>query len=266
MRDLLKTDLKRVYKDVLFIVLLILAVVFAIIGPVLSNAMLSFIQMDEFADNFIFAKSMYFESFSVSSNMGIIIPILLTIAICKDVSHGTIRNKIISGHSRTSIYLSRFITLCVYSVGIILFYALLSLGVSLMFFNYQPEPFKWIDFWYLLLSTGIYALIYVLISSMIAFFTVSMKNAGLAIVLYISAFFLFVIIGAVTDLAVSLSFEEPSQVLVFFNNANVFNASIIGQGNSYTVFELLSLLIPNILLAGGFFSLGLLIFNKKDLK
>lgn len=266
MRELLKTDFKRIFKDTLFLVLMILAVVFAIISPVLSHTVVSFMQMDEFAENFIFAKTTYFDAFSTSSSMGLITPILLTVAICKDNSHGTIRNKIICGHSRTKVYLSRFITLCVYSVGIMLFYALLSLGVSLMFFNYQPEPFKWVDFWFLLLSTGLDMLVYILVASMIAFFTVSMKNAGLAIVLYIAALFVFIIVGTVTNLAVGLSFDEPSAVLVFIDNANVFSSSIIGVGESYTVGEFLSLLIPNSLLAGGFFWLGLIIFKKKDLK
>lgn len=266
MRDLLKIDLKRVCKDTLFLVLLILAGVFAFVGPILMKAAFSFINIEEIAGNFVFAKSMFFDSFSVSSNMGIITPILLTVVICKDVSHGTIRNKIISGHSRTSIYLSRFITLCVYMVGIMLVHALLTLGFSLMFFNYQPKPFEWVDFWYILVSVGFNVLVYLLISALLAFLTVSMKTAGLSIVLYISALFLFIIVGVVTNLSVSLSFEEPSKFLLFLDNANAFSSSIIGAGSSYTTFELLSLTLPNLFFAGAFFSLGLLIFNKRDLK
>ncbi len=266
MRDLLKTDLKRIYKDTLFLVLLILAGVFAFIGPVLMQSIFSFLEIGDLVGNLIFAKSTFFDAFSVSSNVGLITPILLTIAICKDVSHGTIRNKIIAGHSRTSIYLSRFITICVYLVGIMLVHALLTLGVALMFFDYQPKPFEWIDFWYALLSIGFNVLVYVLISALLSFLTVSMKNAGLSIVLYISALFLFIIVGTVTNFAVLLSVEEPSKFLVFIDTANVFSSSIIGTGNTYTWFEVLSLIIPNLLLAGGFFSLGLLIFNKKDLK
>lgn len=266
MRELLKVDLKRVFKDTLFLVLMILTVVFAIIGPVLTRALFSLIDMGESIRDLISAKSLFFKAFSVGSNMGLITPILLTIAICKDVSHGTIRNKIISGHSRTSVYLSRFITISVYMIGIMLFGAFLTLGVSLIFFNYQPEPFEMVDFWYILVSVGFYIIAYLLISSILAFLTVSMKGAGLSIVLYIAFVFFFIIVGTITNVVVALQFDNPNAFLIFLDNANVFSSSIIGEGNSYTVSELLSLIIPNLLLAGGLFSLGLLIFNKKDLK
>ena len=49
MRDLLKMDLKRVCKDTLFLVLLILAGVFALVGPILMKAVFSFINIDEIA-------------------------------------------------------------------------------------------------------------------------------------------------------------------------------------------------------------------------
>ena len=52
MRDLLKIDLKRVCKDTLFLVLLILAGVFALVGPILMKAAFSFINIEDMFMNY----------------------------------------------------------------------------------------------------------------------------------------------------------------------------------------------------------------------
>ena len=47
MRNLLKADLKRAWKDKLFVVLCILAAVFAVSTPLLYKAIFSFMDMEE---------------------------------------------------------------------------------------------------------------------------------------------------------------------------------------------------------------------------
>ena len=116
MIDLLKTDLKRAVKDKLFIVICIIAGAFAIITPLLYKVIFVVLKFDEEAMQelemlgmgIMNAKSIFFSSFSLGNNFGLILPIFVAIILCKDFSNGTIRNKIICGKSRTSIYFSLF--------------------------------------------------------------------------------------------------------------------------------------------------------------
>ena len=145
MIDLLKTDLKRAVKDKMFIVLCIIGGAFAVITPILYKVIFVLLGIDEEAMQefevlgmgFASAKSVFFSAFSLSNNFGLILPVLVAIILCKDFSHGTIRNKIICGKSRTSIYFSLLITCVILICSFILAHALLTLFISLIFFDYQ---------------------------------------------------------------------------------------------------------------------------------
>ena len=104
MRSLLKADFKRVLKDKLLLVMGILAVVFAAFTPLLYAVMFSSMEMvdDPMVSSLISGKMQFFASFSMGNNLGLIAPVLLGIALCKDFSFGTVRNKIIAGKSRTA--------------------------------------------------------------------------------------------------------------------------------------------------------------------
>ena len=109
MRELLITDLRRIIKDKLFLVACILGVVFAASTPLLYKGLSLLIGVDnELIGSFANAKSIFFSSFVLGSNFGFVLPILLAIVLCKDFSHGTVRNKIICGKSRTKIFLAMF--------------------------------------------------------------------------------------------------------------------------------------------------------------
>ena len=66
MRELLKTDLKRILKDKLFLVACILGVIFAVSSPLLSEALIVGLNIEEeLGASFASAKSMFFSSFSI---------------------------------------------------------------------------------------------------------------------------------------------------------------------------------------------------------
>jgi hypothetical protein len=115
MKGLLKADFKRVFKDKLLIVMGILAVVFALITPLLYALLFSGANemVAGMVGGIVSAKSNFFASFSVGNNLGLIAPVLLAIVLCKDFSFGTVRNKIIAGKVLASLagfYLSIAIT------------------------------------------------------------------------------------------------------------------------------------------------------------
>lgn len=266
MRELLKTDLRRILKDKLFLVVCILGVVFAVSTPLLNQLIIVGLDIsEEMSVSFATAKSMFFSSFSLSGNFGLILPILLSIVLCKDFNQGTVRNKIISGKSRKDVFFSMFFSGTIVICGVMLAHALLTLVISLCFFPYQPEAFTMDSFWYLLISLLFSILLYVFISALISFLCVLMKNVGLAIVIYIAINFFFSIVGTIISLAAVFS-ETESTALEIAQKANLFTASHIGTGVTYTLLEVLCTLLP--VFIGGALCLffGNLIFKKKDLK
>ena len=268
MLNLLKIDIKRQFRDKLFLVCAIIGGALAIFSPLLYKLVFSGLDMDELLDSLVSAKAQFFTAFSPANNFGLIAPILVTIVLCKDFSYGTIRNKIISGKSRASIFLSMFISSTVVMSVLMVAHALITLLVSLIFFDYQAEPFKASDVGYFFVSLLFELLVYVFISALISFFAVAMKNAGVSVVMYVAVNFLFSIIGSITMIA-GMAVDPTStayKVLEFLNNANLFTSTMIGTGTSYNLTQVLSVLTPTLLGSTLLVFLGIWIFGKKDLK
>lgn len=274
MTNLVKTDLTRVLKDKLFLVVCILGVVFALITPLLYMLLFGAMETPEGfgMENLISAKAQFFSSFSLGNNFGLVVPVLIAIILCKDFSFGTVRNKIISGHSRASIFFSMFITCAVVLWTIILLHALLTLGISLLFFNYQAEEFVMKDFWYLLESLAFQMLVYIFVAALVSWLCASMKNVGLVIVLYVAIMLAMTMIASILMMVISViqfdpSYETTVKVLEFFQKINIFNyATIIGMVPEYTAEDTLYLLLTPMVGTAAFLALGCLKFARKDLK
>ncbi|MBQ7906512.1 MAG: ABC transporter permease subunit [Clostridia bacterium] len=271
MLSLLKTDLRRTFRDKLFLIVCIIGAVFAIIMPLLYVLIftgLGEMELGEFRMA-LDAKTMFFSAFSPGGDFGLIVPILIAIIICKDFSYGTVRNKIIAGKSRSAIFMSLFTTSTIAMCTVILAQALLTLLISLIFFDYQQGGFTAGDFGYLLLSVLFSLLVYVFISALVSFLAVFMKNTGLAVVMYVAVSFLFTIVGSIIMIAgLTVDPENTTAVTIleFLNNTNIFTSGLIGTGTTYTFEDVMYILMPTIGGTAVFLALGLLVFNKKDLK
>lgn len=274
MGNLLKADFRRVFKDKLVLVLGILAVVFALFTPLLYVLIVAATGElgDAVISGLVTAKTQFFSSFAVTNNLGVIAPVLLAIALWKDFSYGTVRNKIIAGKSRASIFLSMFITCGTALIAVILLHALITLGVSLIFFDYQQKAFAAADLLYLLESIFYELLVLLFVASVLSWLCAAMKNIGLVIVLYIAFTFLLAIVASICQLGITvLEFVEDSESIIsalqFIDRINIGNAGrYIGAGDSYTLEDRLFLTIPAITGILMCTSLGLVSFNKKDLK
>lgn len=276
MLRLLKVDLTRIIKDKLFIVICIIGGIFAISTPIMMFVLLKIIGGEnmELLEAFglsVTGKTLFFNSFSLTNNFGIILPIFVCVIIFKDFSYGTIKNKIICGHSRVkifgSIFLSTFITL----FSAILVHALLTLGLSLIFLPYQSEPFVFNDFLYLIESLGFLILAYLFISAVIAFISVFVKNVGLSIVCYLAFAILLTVVSSIVQVGIGIFMIEENQTLVdlltFLNNINIFYSitGIIGKASSYSTSDVLYLTLTPLISSALFGGLGLLRFVKKDI-
>ncbi len=274
---LIKSDFKRIFCDKLFLVVCILAVVFAVIIPllyvVIFGAMDAIDEMTkELLSGYITAKGQFFGAFSFGNNLGLIAPLLIGIILFKDFSFGTVRNKIISGHSRLSIFLSLFIVCFIALFGIVLAHALLTLAISLPFFDYQSTPFTLSDFWYFLESLLFQFLVYLFAAAFVSNLCVTKKNIGLVIVIYIAIVLGCTMIAGILQGVIMVISAEPKmekvvEILDFFQRINVFNFSAnIGLGSSYKVKDVCYYLITPIVFTLGLLGHGMLTFSRKDLK
>lgn len=274
MIELLKMDIKRVLKDKLVIVMGILAIVFALLTPVLYAIISSVVDVssDPVLQSIIYSKTIFFSNFSMTNNMGLIVPVLLAIVLCKDFSHGTVRNKIISGKSRSSIFFSMFIVCAVVLISVILLSAFLSLAVSLIFFDYQASPFALSDLGYFMASLLFEILMLLFLSALLSWLCSCMKNVGIAIVLYVAFAFVLLMLGGIIQVVAGvLQTMGHNGVLIdilqVMNRINVgMFPSYIGTGTTYSLKDVLYLTLPSLIGTLGFLGLGILGFKKKDIK
>lgn len=274
MINLIKSDYKKFFHDKLFLVVCILAFVFAVTTPLLYLVVLKLAgEMDPVTEQMLAgytnAKGQFFGAFSFGNNLGIIAPLLIGIILYKDFSYGTIRNKIICGHSRTSIFLSLFIVCTTTLFGTLLAHALLTLGVSLPFFEYQSTPFTTADFWYLLESLFFEFLVYLFAATLVSWLCVTMKNLGMVIVMYIATFFGFSTIAGVFQMVAFIPNmnKQLLDVIDFIQRINVFNSSAtIGLGTKYELKDVCYYVITPLLYTSGILLHGIWKFNRKDLK
>jgi ABC-type transport system involved in multi-copper enzyme maturation permease subunit len=237
MLSLIITDLKRILKDKLIIVIGILCIAFAIFTPLLLFAV-SGISEDvaNIIGMSINAKTLFFQAFNPANDFGLAIAILISIILCKDFSHGTIRNKIISGKTRTRVYLSSFIACAIVVCFVMVVYAFCTLGVSLLLLKYQATEFTASDFWYAVLSLVFKILTFVVVSALLNFLCMSLKNGGLCLLVYIAITMVFSIVGtALSMVQPFLPDNEAIKIIVeVVIYSNVFSTTVVGNTVTYS--------------------------------
>lgn len=268
MRNLYFTDIKRILKDKLFMVTCILAAAFAVINPLLNKVVFEMVDMGDMLGVVMNAKSMMFSAFHPGDNLGLILPILMAIIVSKDFSQGTVRNKIISGKKRSSIFLSHLFSSATVICAIMLVHAILTLGVSLFFFSYQDAAFSFADFGYLVISVLFEMLVYAAIAAIVTLIATVSKNMGICILLYLAVSFGLSLIGAIFQVAGS--FMDTSTVayniVEFFGAINIYSSSLIGAGVSYSLKHVVYILIAPTAIIAGCTLLGIKMFGRKNLK
>lgn len=275
MTNLLKADFKRVLKDKLFMVVCIIATAFAFVTPLLYVLLFGSLEGDmnealSMLGVAVDAKSMFFTAFALSDNLGLVLPVLLSIILSKDFSQGTVRNKIISGYSRRQIFLSMFTVCFAVLFGVLTAHATLSMLVSLIFF-----PFGEGGVGYFFLSLVFEMLVCLFAAALISYLCASAKNMGITIVLYVAIAMIMSIVTAILQIAGMVLDPELGiggsnvayEVIEFIQGINVYNfTTVIGTGTKYSAREVLCCIFSPLVLAAALTSLGALRFEHKDLK
>lgn len=240
----------------------------------------------------ISGQSMLVTSMSPIQNFGIVIPINLIIFVCLEFSQGTIRNKIIAGNSKLTIYTSLYLTGLVFAISLLSVYVLLCTGLGSIFggFNLNETVLSGLSgskytLEYLLKMVLICLVTYSCIVSVTVFFATLFRHIGPCIPVIVILLFAFYYLSQIV-VGVTLFLEEDKAEIVL-NVLRVIDplyaiasSEMVGVDpvvvDGETVYSsyvtkmhdvtFYGGLANNLIYGGMFFGFGALIFTKRDIK
>lgn len=263
MDKLLKADLYRIVKSKLFLIICIITGALPILTVLLYKGVeLLSSAVSDFADIgglVLSGRQLIGESFILSSNMGLILPIFITIFVAMDISNGTLRNKIIAGRSRTAIYFSHLISACAVSGVLILVNVAIFFCLTCLVFGYgtpinQAELVRIVYF----LVTGLFTFFFS--ASVSTAITLSIKSSAPAVIIS-------VLIGMGLSIVASLVHTaDPTLTNKWFCLIPTYtNTAFLAAGRFPAEAFWLGLL--SLIVSCGLMTvLGLFIFKKNDVK
>ncbi|HHT67269.1 MAG TPA: hypothetical protein GX010_03490 [Erysipelotrichaceae bacterium] len=143
MSKLFKAFMFKLTKDLTFKIVLIvgtvLAVATAIIFLIIDRTVGAELSPPGEQFRFCSGQSMLLFSLSPAQNFGIAIPINLAIFVVLEFTQGTIRNKVIVGHSKFKIYLSTFLSSLIFAFSIMLVYVGLCFILGAIIGGFNPD-------------------------------------------------------------------------------------------------------------------------------
>ena len=263
MINLLKADLYRLIKSKMTYILLIVCFgvsLFTLGIDVVMKVLMKTVQEEtgEPIPELFTGKSIMFGCFSLSSDYGLLLSIFAGVFTLLDIRHGTIRNKVMIGESKTFIYLSHLITSMVLCVGAIIFsFIILAIGANLIFgYGYQFDSKELVEFIKGFLI-GIDSFIF--LASISTFFSLITKSTPLTIIFTILITIGLVVISSLSNMAPEslkyLFYLVPSYATIVVTGGGILSLEVFWCG-------LISLLVFTALNT----VLGIVLFNKIDLK
>lgn len=274
MSKLLKADIYRMVKSRLTLVALILVLAFPVLMVLLYLGIEALAgieaEMGEAVSMFT-ANSLIGSVYSMTNNVGLVIPAFAGILVCSDYTNGTLRNKVIAGNRRTQIYFSHLLVSILFCVVMITIYAAMTTGLALLFFDFTKD--ESVNFgrevvYFVVNGT----MSFVFVSTLTTFLAMVFRNIAPTIIFTI----VFTIaLMALTSVVSLLDYESYKYVVYFIPTfiSNYFNLS------SFSLISLLGttaegsreLMFAEGILSYVFFgalntAAGLVIFNKRDIK
>ena len=271
MIGLLKADFYRVRKSKLTLVILILCVAFPLFITLMYLG-INALTGDALGDETLFSANTLMDSaFSLTNNIGLVIPAFAGILVCSDISNGTLRNKVISGNRRVQIYLSHLIVSIVFCVFMIFLYTAATTGFALLFFPFESDPSKdmtkQILYWAV---NGVMTFVY--IATVSTFLAMSLRNVAPTII------FTLVLSLALTAVSSVVSFldTEKFKYLVYliptyssssFGLSSLNLMALLGGGPTVSIDTVFLLGLLSFVIFGVLNTvLGIVFFCRKDIK
>ncbi len=263
MNKLLKADLFRIRKSKLSFISLILAVavpLFIVLMYFGINKLFNSDDMGGLGFDLFNVRTMFASSYSLTDNVGLVLPIFSAIFVSLDVTNGTLRNKVIVGESRTRIYLSHLISAILFNVLIITLYAAFTMLFGFIFFDWGVE-LKGEEVTRLIYIIIIGTLSYVYVASITTFLSLVLNSTAPAIIFTVLYCLVLGIACSVIQLINYESFKYLVYLIPTFSNGTsiIINPEI----NNVMFFEGLASLI---LFTALNTVVGITLFKKKELK
>ena len=272
MKRLLKADIYRVLRSRLTLIALILVLAFPVLIVLLYVGIraISGLGADMGEMDVLFnANSIIGSAYSLTNNIGLVLPAFAGILVCLDISNGTLRNKIIAGNRRAEIYLSHLIVSILFSVVMITIYAAMTAGLAMLFFPFNTDPSQ---------NLGLEILYFIATGTMSFIFMATVSTMLAMILRNVAPTIIFTIVLSVALMAVSsvlmLIDYYPYRYAVYliptftgnFFNLNSFLTGLLAQ----SVETSRGLMFAEGMLSYLFFGvvntvIGLLLFNKRDI-
>ena len=273
MKRLLKADIYRVLKSRLTLIALILVLAFPVLIVFLYVGIraLSGLDADMGGMDMLFnANSIIGSAYSLTNNIGLVLPAFAGILVCMDISNGTLRNKIIAGNRRAEIYLSHLIVSILFSVVMITIYTAMTAGLALLFFPFNTDPSMDLGREILyFIATG--TMSFVFIATVSTLFAMAFRSVAPTIIFTIV---LSIALMAINSVLLLVDYQPyryavyliPSFTGNFFNLNSFSLTGLIAQGEETSR----GLMFAEGMLSYLFFGivntvLGLLLFKKRDI-
>ena len=265
MSNLIKLDLLKIVKDKLFIIMCAICLGTALFTPIAYKVIDLIVRNTDGSSLFISsARELAFSAFSPTGAPGLILIIFMPIILHKEYSSGVIRNKIIYGKSRESIYFSLFFSAFIIMFGVMVVVSLISFLFSLVFFNYVPNGVSvdiGTDVASIFLSLLFEAFIYLFIVGLMMFFTIGVGSIPLSIVVPVVSSVLLSLLS--TILAYAAEGTKAEEVVSYINIFRL--AELIGIGK-YPMGLFIAMFITPMVYSAIFIPTGFVIFKNKSIK
>ena len=140
MGRLFKAFLFKLTRDLTFRITLIIGAGFALLIAGMLLLIDSMAAADgEATTKFLTGENMLALSLTPGQTYSLAIPINVAIFICLEFTQGSIRNKIITGNSKLSIYLSLFLSGLLFCFALMTTYVLICFGLGSIFGGFNPN-------------------------------------------------------------------------------------------------------------------------------
>ena len=270
MKGLLKADFYHVRKSKLSLVILILAVVFPFLMTLLyvGIEVLTTNLAGGTEDVSMFTANMLLNSvFSLTNNIGMVIPVFAGILVCNDIANGTLRNKVICGNRRSEIYLSHLIVSIVFCVVTVLIYAGATAAFGAIFFDFEEVEALQAVYW---AANGVMTFVY--IATVATFLAMTCRSTAptiiFTIVFSIALLGIVSLLGFVdTEKYKYLLHLVPTYSSSAFSIGGINMADFFGPSSSITQATAFWEGIASFVFFGILNTvLGIVIFNHRDIK
>jgi len=234
---------------------------------------------DGIQHNMCTGQSMFFNSISPAQNFGIAIPVNLITFTVLEFTQGTIRNKIITGNSKTKIYFTLFFTGLIFTLSLLFAYVGLCVGLGSIFGGFDINGTivgstslgGHIDTTYFVRMLVITLLVYLSITAFTIFFATLFRNIGPCIPVVIVMIMMLYFSGMIASLMKDTEGTEVFvNVMKYVNPMYALNdASILDSMKGTLAMAddtFISSIVNNSVYTIIFLLGGWLVFRKRDVK